>query len=281
MDKEKALKGIQSNIMSGNKKLASEQIAGLADNFSDDPFTLLTCASLLKVIEDEDGARKMAGRIPGKVSSETGSGLEVSKGLMGLGFYSEAEMILSRLDDNEEVRRERMRALSGMKNYAESSKMYERLDDPTLEDTIIMIEAVSASGEHDHSIKLAEELIAEAPDDLKVQRCFCAALCAGGKSKEAGRFVKDILKKSRSSSDANAVASYYLWVEGKSTSAGAYATKAVKADPSNIIAMEILAYCLVEKGKIMEAKTVAGAINEKEPGNPAIVRILDMCRLAG
>jgi hypothetical protein len=85
------------------------------------------------------------------------------------------------------------------------------------------------------------------------------------------------LKKDESP-NADALASFYFWIEGRSTSAGAFASKAVKADPGNILAMEILAYCLIEKGKTQEAKIVAGAINEKDPGNQAVVRILDMSK---
>jgi len=276
MDKEKALKEIQSNIGKGNAAMASGQIFELADNFPDDPFTLLTCASLLKVIEDVNGASNIAGRIPKSIKDE--NRLEAAKGLRRIGFPAEAEKILSGAEESEEVCREKMRVYFDMRMYAESSRSYEQLTAPTLDDTVVMIESVSANKEHDRAVKLAEALLAESPGDLNVQRCYCAVLSAAGRSKEAGKFVKDNLKKNRSASDADALASYFLWIEGKTASAGAYASKAVKGDPENTLAMEILAYCLAEKGKIKEAKIVAGAINEKEPGNPAVVRILDMCR---
>jgi len=278
MDREQALKEIQSNIGKGNIPLASVQIFDLADHFPDDPFTLLTCASLLKVIEDEKGASDIAKRIPNKIKSE--NRLEAAKGLRRIGFPAEAEKILSDAEDSEDVSRERMYVYYDLRKYAESARSYEQLIQPTVDDTVAMIGSVSACKEHDRAIKLAEGLLADAPDVLNVQRCYCAALSAAGKSKDAGKFVKDNLKKNKSVPDADALASYYLWIEGKTASAGAYASKAVKGDPNNTLAMEILAYSLVEKGKIKEAKIVAGAINEKEPGNPAVVRILDMCRNA-
>jgi Flp pilus assembly protein TadD len=144
-----------------------------------------------------------------------------------------------------------------------------------------MIRSLSSINEHVRAADLAKALLAEAPDLLGVQKCYCSVLSSAGRSKEAEKFVKDNLKKNKSSPDADALAAYLLWIEGKTTSAGAYAAKAVKGDPNNTTAMEILAYCLVEKGKTSEAKIVAGAINEKEPGNPAVVRILDMCRISG
>jgi len=276
MDKEKALKEIQSNIGKGNISLASGQIFDLADHFPDDPFTLLTCASLLKVIEDEKGASDIAGRIPKKIKSE--NRLEAAKGLRRIGFPAEAEKTLSGAEDSEEVSREWMHVYYDLRRYAESARSFERLTQPTIDDTVTMIGSVSACKEHDRAVKLAESLLADAPGELNVQRCYCAVLSAAGRSKDAGKFVKDNLKKNKSLPDADALASYYLWIEGKTASAGAYASKAVKGDPDNTLAMEILAYCLAEKGKIKEAKIVAGAINEKEPGNPAVVRILDMCR---
>ncbi|MCL1811739.1 MAG: hypothetical protein FWG41_05950 [Methanomassiliicoccaceae archaeon] len=278
MDKEKALKEIQSNIKGGNTRPASEQITLLAENFADDPFTLLTCASLLKVIEDEKGAAEIAATIPNKVEDK--DRLEVAKGLRGIGFPSEAEEVLSGAAENDGVARERMRALFDMRRFAEAIVSYELLNEPTLQDEVIMISSVSADKEHDRAVEMAKGLLAEAPDDTEVQRCYCAVLSAADRRKEAEKFVKDNLKKNRSSPNANALTAYYLWIEGKTSGAGAYASKAIKADQDNTMAMEILAYCLVEKGKLQEAKIVAGAINEKDPGNRAVVRILDMCRIA-
>jgi tetratricopeptide (TPR) repeat protein len=278
MEKEKVLKEIQSNIAKGNTKLASEQIFDMADHFSDDPFTLLTCASLLKVIEDEKGAERIASSISGKVKGS--NGLEVAKGLRGIGFPAEAEKALSSTPESNDIHREKMYALFDMRRFSESLGIYERLADPTLEDDILRIGSLSAVKEHTRAVESAEVLLVESPDSLRVQKCYCAALTAAGRIKEAEKFVKDNLKKNKSSSDAEALAAYQLWIEGKSTSAGAYASRAIKRDPGNTIAMEILAYSLIEKGKLNEAKIVAGAINEKEPGNPAVVRILDMCRIA-
>ncbi|MCL2295719.1 MAG: hypothetical protein FWC29_01380 [Methanomassiliicoccaceae archaeon] len=278
MDKEKTLREIQSNIKNGNMPLASGQILELANQFSDDPFTLLTCASLLKVIEDEKSAADLARVIPDKVEDK--DRLEAAKGLRSIGFPAEAEKVLSHAMDSDDILREKMHIFFDLRMYKESSGSYEQLASPTLDDTAVMIRSVSAGKEHDRAVKLAEGLLSEAPDDLNVKVCYCAALSAAGRSKEAGKFVKENLKKSKSKPDADALVSYYLWIEGKTVSAGAYASKAVKGDPSNILGMEILAYSLVEKKKINEAKIVAGAINEKEPGNPAVVRILDMCRNA-
>jgi len=279
MDKEKALKEIQSNIKAGNTLLASRQISAMADHFSNDPFTLLTCVSLLKVIEDEGAARVLAVTISENVRDE--DRIEIAKGLRAAGFPEEAAKTLLNAAECEASVRETMRARFDMMDFRGAIESYGRLAEPTLEDTEIMIGALAALNEYDRAVKAARELLAEAPGVLSVQRCYCATLSAAGMFKEAERFVKDNLKKNRSSSDANALMSCHLWIDGKTAGAGAYASKAIREDPGNIIAMEILAYCLVEKGKIKEAKIVAGAINEKEPGDPAVFKILNMCRVLG
>jgi len=276
MDKEKSLTEIQTNIRNGKIDLASQQILELANANSEDPFTLLTCASLLKVIENDKAAGIVAETIVEKVKKS--DSLEAAKGLRRIGFPKEAEILLSNATDSEETLRERMLVSFDLGRFEESISYYEELSDPNLNDTAVMIDSLSASKKHSKAVDLAKGLLAEAPNDLRVQKCYCSALISAGMQKDALKFVKDNLKSNKASSDADALASYVLWVEGKSTSAGAYASKAIKADPGNVLAMEILAYSLIEKKKYPEAKIAAGAINEKEPGNPAVIKILDLCK---
>ena len=276
MDKERVLSEIRFNIRNDKIVLASQQILELANAYSDDPFTLLTCVSLLKVIEQDKGAKNVVDTIV-KIATES-NGLEVAKGLRRIGFPKDAETILSKTADSDHTFRERMLISFDLGRYSDCVAFYEKLSDPALSDTVVMIDALSASKEHSKAVDLAKKLLAEAPNDLLVQKCYCSALISAGKTKDAVKFIKDNLKTNKDSSDADALASFVLWVEGKSTSAGAYATKAIKSDPGNVLAMEILAYSLIEKKKYPEAKIAAGAINEKDPGNPAVIRILDMCK---
>jgi tetratricopeptide (TPR) repeat protein len=164
--------------------------------------------------------------------------------------------------------------------YSQAASLFSKLTNPTMEDSAVWIDALSSNKEHDRAIMAAEELLAEAPDDLIVQRCYCGTLVAAGMTRMADGYVKSKLNKNKKSSNANALAAYYMWIIGRTSGAGTFASKAIKADPNNTMAMEILAYCLIQKGKPQEAKIAAGAINEKDPGNPAVVRILDMCRTA-
>ena len=275
MDKEQALKGIQSNIRSGNKEMASSQIEGLASAYSDDPFTLLTCISLSKVIEDEKGALKTVKILLRTV--EKRSALEAAKGLRSMGYFEETLSVLSCAESNDEVLRVRAAALSDLGRSAESIVELEKIKERVISDDVAEAEVLSSVGEYEKAIRTAKRILSES-SEFSVKRCYCHVLMSSGDRKGADRFVKDEMKKDKNSADNNALAAYQMWIEGKIAPAAAYATKAIKSDEGHIGAMEVLAYCLVEKGKTAEARIVAGAINEKEPGHQAVIRILNLCK---
>jgi Predicted N-acetylglucosaminyl transferase len=275
MDKEQALKGIQSNIRSGNKEMASSQIEGLASVYSDDPFTLLTCISLSKVIEDEDGASRLL-RILLK-TVEKGSAFEVAKGLRSMGYCEETLSVLTGVEDNDDILRVRAAALSDMGRPVDAIVISEKIKDRSISDDIFEAESLCSVKEYEKAVRIAKRILSES-SEFSVKRCYCHVLISSGDRKGADRFVKDEMKKDKNSADNNALAAYQMWIEGKTTPAAAYATKAIKSDEGHIGAMEVLAYCLAEKGKIAEARIVAGAINEREPGHQAVIRILDLCK---
>lgn len=281
MEKERFLKEIQANIRIGNEKLASTQITELANLYSDDPFMLLTCASLMSVVGDKKDVSGIVRKIPDAVKDKEGSKLEVVKGLRGIGYSEEAETILSDMKDDQEVIRLKAAVLSDTHRYSEAIEMFDLISEPSLSDRISKAYALSGDKRYDQAIGHVREMMSESPDDQNVKRCFCSVLVASGDVKEAEKFIKDNLKKDKSSPDANALAACFLWLIGKSANAGAYASKAVRAEPENLLGMEILAYTLIDKNKIQEARIVAGAINENDPGNPAVLKILDMCRILG
>ncbi|UAL08301.1 MAG: tetratricopeptide repeat protein [Candidatus Methanogranum gryphiswaldense] len=278
MNRDQAFKEIQKNIGVGNKDAVGQQIMLIASNSHDDPMTLLTCASLLKVVEEDEKVDEVVNIIMNNLPSNETSKIEIVKGLKGIGRFKEAAKILENLAICDDIQRERMSVRYGLGDYSGSVESYNLIQEPTLDDEIVMIDALCSMKEfkiaNDESIRLLNE----APSDYYVQRCHCSVLLRWGHEKEAESFVKEILKNDKSSANTNALAAYFMWMNGKISAAGAYATKAVKTDPKNIGAMETLAFCLIEKGKINEAKIIAGAINEQTPGHQAVVRILDMCR---
>jgi len=278
MDKEQAFKEVQKNIGIGNKMAASQQIMQIALDHRNEPMTLLKCTSLLKVIEDDENMDAVLHMIMNDMPSDENSRIELVKGLKGLGRFKEASDILEGLAITDDIQRERMSVSYGLMNYGATIDSYGLIQEPTLDDEIIMIDALCSLNSFKEADLESRKLLDEAPSDFYVQRCRCSVLLRWGHSKEAEAFVKGVLKTDKSSADANALAAYFMWMNDKITAAGGYATKAVKTDPKHIGAMEILAFCLIEKGKIDEAKIVAGAINEQAPGHQSVVRILDMCR---
>ncbi len=278
MDKEQAFKEVQRNIGTGNKMAASQQVMQIAFNHRDEPMTLLKCASLLKVIEDDENMNAILEMIVNDLPSDENSRIELVKGLKGLGRFEEADIALEDLAITDDIQRERMSVSYGLMDYNATIDSYELIQEPTLDDEIVMIDALCSLNSFKEADEESRRLFDESPSDFYVQRCRCSVLLRWGHSKEAEAFVKGILKNDKSSADANALAAYFMWMNGKISAAGGYATKAVKTDPKHIGAMETLAFCLIEKGKIDEAKIVAGAINEQAPGHQSIVRILDMCR---
>lgn len=278
MDKEKALLEIQTSIKNGNLDAASVQISELANCFSDEPYTLLTCASLSKTVGNEKNAKDIVKMISATINNDDVA-IETAKGLRGIGFPKEADAILSKIENNDDAVRQRLRALLESRSYERSVDLFNTLSDPTLSDRTVYAMALSGAGKNEDAVLTARILSEEFPNDIEAKRCYCSVLVASGKDKDAEKFVKGQLKKNKNSADTDALAAYFMWLEGRTSSAGAYAAKAVKEDPGNILGMEILAYCLADKKKYDHAKTIAGAINEKDPGNPAAMRILDMCRV--
>ena len=276
MDKGEALKGIQANIRGGNRAMASSQIMELVSVSADDPFSLLTCISLLKVIEDETGASEVVKMLCESV--DTKNVTEISKGLRNMGYSKETILMLSEVTDTgDNIFRTRALALSDVGRYADAVREQENIVDRTISDDILLTEILCSMKEYEKAKDIAKNILSES-SEFDVRKCMYGVMTASGDRKGADRFVKDILKKEKDSADSSALAAYHMWVEGKIPGAAAYATKALKLDPGHVGAMEIFAYCLAEKGKTAEARIVAGAINEKAPGHPSVIKILEICR---
>ena len=278
MDKDRAFREVQENIGKKRYDIVGPQVMLIASEYSDDPITLLTCASLLKVVEDDDRVMDIVGMISACSDDVSKPRLEIAKGLKGLGFPAESDAILRKLSVTDVVLRERMNALHMMCRYPEAVEVHDDMEVPTITDDVEYVDILLSMKENTKAIETATSILGEEPDDYDVLRCYCSALLRSGQQKEAERFVKDYLKKDKNSATGNALAAFFMWMTGKTSAAGGFATKAVKTDSKHIGGMEILAICLIEKKKIPEAKIVAGAINETNPGHPAVIRILNMCK---
>lgn len=278
MEKGSAFDAVKADIARGKTADAGPRILMIASENPGDTMVLLTCASLLTAVGLPAERGKVVSMISGNPPDDLNMRMEAAAGLRGLGEFSAALSLLDGVPPNDSVSRERMEDLYGLRDYAGAVAAHASISEPTLGDDIRLVDALCSLKDFKKAAAKTSEILAEDPSGYEAQRCHCSMLLRSGKQKEAEQFARDRLKSDKKSADANALASYVLYMCGKVSAAGGFATKAVQADNRHIGAMEILALCLVEKGKIDEARIVAGAINEVVPGHPAVVRIIEACR---
>lgn len=276
MDKEKTLKEIQKNIALGRLDVVSIQIDRMVSEFSNDPFVLLTCASLLKTTEEEDKAKTVVLTLLSDLPEDEQSKFEVATGLMHLGFTSDAISILRDLEMTDKVLRTLSSCLHDTGKNKDALSTLERIQTQRLSDDILKVNILISLNQKDLALSTVKNLIQEFPEDYDVRKCYCFVLLSTGYQKDAERFIRS--KTEKNSIESLSLMAYYMWISGKISAAAGYAVKVIKINPSHLASMEILAYCLIEKNKIKEAKIVAGAINETYPGNAIAFKILESCK---
>lgn len=278
MEKELALKEVQANIAAGRTELVGPQIMDIVETYSNEPFTLLTCASLLRVTGDDKLTEQTVRKIFDCLPESENTRFEIAQALYNLGYAPHAIRILEDLEETDEVLRCLAKSYYNVREFVSALGALNRLPIPTIEDDVFRVEVLISVGNMDKALEVTEGLMSEGSELFEVQRSYCSALVAAGRIKDAEKFVKGKLKEDKGSADNNALVAYMMWILGKTNAAGAHAAKALGADPKHICAMEILGLSLADKKKIDQARIVAGAINEISPGNPAVMRILDLCK---
>lgn len=274
MDADAAFREIRNDIAQGRTAQVGDKVIALAEA-DGDPFTLIKCLSLLKVVGDDVASKKILRMLEGSLPETVEGKVEVASALRGLDFPASAYSILRMLDQNDSVRRMSAMCQMDLDEYETALDLILAVQDPMPHDKIMLAETYSALGEHRTAVSTAEGLLKQHPDDYEVQRCYVSALVLAGMDKEAVKYVRARLKDK--DADANALAAFVMRVTGNIKAAAGYATRALKLDPKNISAMETLGICLAQKGEIEKARIVAGAINEASPGNRAALNILAYC----
>ncbi|MDR3282776.1 MAG: hypothetical protein LBS92_04105 [Candidatus Methanoplasma sp.] len=273
MENDAALKGIKANIIGGRTEEAFAMISELI-SCSDDPFTLLTCASLSATTGYAVGVAAAVSKITRAPVGEHAA--DIAAGLGGMGHVSEALSVI-RSSGVEGVKGLEASLLLSAGRYGEALNALDLISDPSASDRVVRTEALSALGLHEEAVECAKSLLSDEPTTYDACKCYCAALLSADCVKAAKSYVDALLKSDKESADHNALAAYVLWVQGKTAMAASYAAKSVKIDNGHRGAMETLAFCMIEKGRYKDAKIVAGAINEKSPGDPAACRIIKAC----
>ena len=273
MTDEKAVADIRNVIAAGHLDTAEVLLSDRASS-SDDPLVRIQCASTLLVIGRSAASEEVLEDLYDDLSEYEGEKLPLAQGFRGLGRADLAVEILVNEGDSDPVLREYALALNMTGRHDEAIRSIRKINRPDLKDRILLVDSLSATGEHEEAQKISDELYRSEPENYNVLRSKGAALISAGKDKEAVKFVRSLLKADKKSPNSNAATAYVMHVVGNTKAAGAFASTALKADQTHIGAMEVLAMSLMETGRFKEAGIVAGALNESDPGNSTAVKIL-------
>jgi tetratricopeptide (TPR) repeat protein len=275
MDIDKAFENIQLLIKDERYGETGAIIDAIVSS-TDDVHTLIKCASLLKVTEDEDGCQDILDDIV-EMDIPSDERMTVAMSLRGLGRPEEAYGMMEDEKENDVVLYEKARTLLTLKRGDEALRNIERTGIMNIDRSILLCEIYCSLKRYDDAHELALKLVDEDSNSYRSLVNLCSVLMLTGKEKEAIRTAKQYMKDGKDA-DSLALGAYVMRISGRIPAAANYAHKALTKDHTHKGALETMAYCLIEKSRFIEAKVVAGAINERSPGDPAAIRILDACR---
>ena len=272
MSNDEILQTISADISAGRTDGVSARLLSVAESTTD-PYEMLKCMSILKLVPDDGTGAKIAARLAD--SADGGNGLDIAKALCNLGLPLYGLRALGKVPESDETRRLRCRCLCDLEEYESAYEEYGGIRDPRTDDRIMLVSVLSSLGEHKKAIDEAEALLGEHPDDYDVRISYVQSLMMGGRNRDAMKYARSGLRDR--SADSNAVAAYTMRIQGNVKAAGGYASRAVQLDSGHIGGMETLGICLALKEEYDKARIVAGAINEISPGHRAAINILSYC----
>ena len=272
MSNEETFARISSDIASGNTSSVPISVMEIVSS-SKDPYEILKCMSLLKLVPNDGTESKVANILVDM--ADDSNGLEIASALRNLDCPTFAIEVLKKIKTTDRSIRLRCRCEYDMEEYESAYDTYRKIQNPVINDRILLSSILSSIGEHNKSIENSTQLLSEFPNDYDVRISYVNSLILGGHEKDALKYIRAGLKDK--SADSNAVAAYALRITGNIKAAGGYASRAVKMNQEHIGAMETLGICLALKEEYGKAKIVAGAINEISPGDKAAINILSYC----
>lgn len=279
MDIDSAFDSIKENIKDGKNELVLPQVREIVDSNMDDPEVLIKCASLLKVVEEEDAVQDILNTVMTHLPSDEKELLKVAVNLRGLGRVDDAYSIYRSLKVESPELYDLAQTLFLLEEYEMAMSELLKADVLGRKERILLTECYSSVGEYAKAEKEAQALLDEFGPAYDILVNMSRVLFVKGDPKGAVKFAKSYLKEDKKNLDNLALNAYVMRINGKTMAAVNYSTRVLNADYSHIGALETLAYCHIERKSYVSAKLLAGAINDADPGNPAAVRILDACRL--
>ena len=275
MDTEKLFSMIQVHI----KDKEYDRVAPIINEITasvDDTETLLKCASLLKVVDDEKGCQKILERV---IERDHKNKMSVAVSLRTLGRPEEAYTLMKDENETDDVLYEKARTLLLIGESEEALAKISKIKEMINDHKYLRTEVLCSLGEFKEAYEVSMQLVNNENSSYRSLVNLCSTMILMGKNKDAVKTAKQHLKEGKDA-DSLALNAYVMRINGKIPAAANYAHRAITADHRHKGALETMAYCLIEKGRFIEAKVIAGAINESEPGSVTAVKILDACRQA-
>ena len=279
MDIDSAFDSIKDNIKDGKNELVLPQVREIVDSNIDNPEILIKCASLLKVVEEEDEIQSILDKVMSNLPSDESELLKVAVNLRGLGRVDDAYSIYRSLKTATPDLYDLAQTLYLLEEYETAMAYLVKAEKLDRKERILLTECYSAVGEFVKAEKEAHDLLDEFGPAYDILVNMSRVLFSKGDAKGAVKFAKSYLKEDKKNLDNLALNAYVMRINGKTMAAVNYSTRVLNVDYSHVGALETLAYCHIERKSYVSAKLLAGAINDADPGNPAAVRILDACRL--
>ena len=277
MDIDAAFGRINLNIKNNELGKAIAEIDSIIEESSDDPFVLIKCASLLKVVGDEKRVNNLFAEVMEILPEDESARFTIAVALRGLGNAGDALIILEDAERSDKVNRESAKAYYSLRKNNDALAAIRNVAEQTSSDRILLTEILGSLGKFDDAYSVAQKLTEDENNSYDSLVNLCTIMILMGREKDAVKFAKSFVKEDKKNVDALALNAYIMRINGKTAAAANFAHHALVIDQEHIGALETMAMCLIEKKKFVEAKVFAGVINNKDPGNPAVIRILDAC----
>lgn len=279
MDTEAAFENIKNNIKDEKYDMVLPEVRQIVDQCVGDIPVLFKCASLLKVVEEEDYCQEILDGIVADLPESEEARMEVAIALRGLGRAEDAYEIMRSFKSYVPDQYELALTMYYAEEYEEALQTLEDSGRDDQKSMILLTDIHCALSEHQKAMEIADKTIYYYGSSYDTLVNKCNVMFRMGDAKGTIKFAKEHVKESKANNDFLALEAYVMRINGRLPAAVNYATRVLKKDHTHIGALETMAMCFVEKKSFINAKLLAGAINDADPGNPAAIRVLDACRL--
>ena len=279
MDTEAAFEHIKDNIKDEKYDMVLPEVKEIVSQCGGDVQILFKCASLLKVVEEEDYCQEILDSITESLPEDEERRMGIAIALRGLGRAEDALEIMRSFKTYVPDQYELSLTLYAAEEYESALSVLEESGRDDQKSMILMTDILCAVGETKKAMEVADKTIYYYGSSYDTLVNKCNVVFRTGEAKATIKFAKEHLKESKANNDFLALEAYVMRINGRLPAAVNYASRVLKKDYKHIGALETMAMCFVEKKSFINAKLLAGAINDADPGNPAAIRILDACRL--